>query len=123
MKKVIKLLFLIILLLVLILSYYAINRRFGIGIPCVFYELTGYKCPGCGMTRAVFSIIEGNFKAAFSYNKTIILVVPFLFGYVFYKSYLYLCNREMSKKISKIINIFAIFIVCLLIVYGILRNI
>ncbi|MFR5953682.1 MAG: DUF2752 domain-containing protein [Coprococcus sp.] len=34
------------------------------GIPCFFYKITGYKCPGCGMTHALSEIWNGNFRSA-----------------------------------------------------------
>ncbi len=35
-------------------------------ISCVFLELTGIKCPGCGMTRALLAALRLDFKTAFS---------------------------------------------------------
>jgi hypothetical protein len=44
--------------------------RIGGVIPlfCPFKVLTGIPCPGCGMTRAILSIIKGDFHGAFGYN-------------------------------------------------------
>ena len=28
--------------------------------PCLFYQLTGYYCPGCGGTRSLRAILEGD---------------------------------------------------------------
>jgi hypothetical protein len=35
---------------------------------CVFYNLTGLKCPGCGMTRAFHAISHGHFAEAVHFN-------------------------------------------------------
>ena len=35
---------------------------------CVFYHLTGRKCPGCGMTRAFANLLRGNWERALDYN-------------------------------------------------------
>jgi hypothetical protein len=43
---------------------------------CPFHALTGIPCPGCGMTRAIVSLIGGNISEAFLYN-------PFSFFLVF----------------------------------------
>lgn len=40
---------------------------------CVFKNLTGYSCPGCGLGRATLSIFHGNWIEAFQYN---ILSIP-----------------------------------------------
>jgi hypothetical protein len=44
--------------------------RIGGVIPlfCPFKALTGIPCPGCGMTRAILSIIKGDFHGAIGYN-------------------------------------------------------
>ena len=35
----------------------------GIGIPCIFYEITGLKCVGCGISRMLVSIVKLDFAA------------------------------------------------------------
>ena len=30
-------------------------------LPCVFYSLTGFYCPGCGAGRASYSLLHGRF--------------------------------------------------------------
>jgi len=42
---------------------------------CIFKNLTGIPCPGCGLTRGTLAIFEGNFSEAFSYN---ILSIPIM---------------------------------------------
>lgn len=37
-------------------------------IPCVSRYLFGVSCPGCGMTRAFFSVLRLDFKQAFYYH-------------------------------------------------------
>ncbi len=38
---------------------------------CLFYEMTGYYCPGCGNTRAVLALLQGHILRAFGYNPMI----------------------------------------------------
>lgn len=40
---------------------------------CPFLLITGYPCPGCGITRAAFSLLRLDFAAAFSFNPSIFL--------------------------------------------------
>ena len=42
-------------------------------VTCIFKQVTGIYCPACGMTRAFHSILNLNFRDAFSYN---ILSIP-----------------------------------------------
>jgi len=43
---------------------------------CVFKNLTGRPCPGCGMTRAFVSIAHGDISTAWSYNKASFAAFP-----------------------------------------------
>ena len=38
------------------------------GIPCLFYCATGIYCPGCGGTRAVKYLLEGNLLKSLWYH-------------------------------------------------------
>lgn len=37
-------------------------------IKCFFHEITGYYCPGCGGTRALNALINGDFMECMKYN-------------------------------------------------------
>ncbi len=45
---------------------------------CAVRRLTGYPCPGCGMTRAVLSALRLDFRAAFAYHP-LWVTLPLLF--------------------------------------------
>lgn len=45
---------------------------------CLFRNLTGWECPGCGMTRAVLSLLRGDLATALHYNRMVVLVFPLL---------------------------------------------
>ena len=53
------------------------------GISCPILSITGTQCPGCGMTRALFSALMLNFRQAFEYHfmfwSVPVLYVSFLF--------------------------------------------
>ena len=36
--------------------------------PCAFHKITGFYCPGCGGTRAVFSLARGEFHPIVIYT-------------------------------------------------------
>jgi hypothetical protein len=45
---------------------------------CPFYAVTGWQCPGCGATRALYSLLHGNLTAAWAYNSLFVAVLPLL---------------------------------------------
>ena len=47
---------------------------------CLFTRLSGYHCPGCGMTRACMHMIHFDFVGAWQYNKMSYIVFPILCG-------------------------------------------
>lgn len=46
--------------------------------PCLWYRITGYFCPGCGGTRAVYHLLHGHWRLAWEHNALLILALPFL---------------------------------------------
>ena len=45
---------------------------------CLFKNITGHECWGCGMTRSVISAIQLHFEDAFHYNKLVLFIFPVL---------------------------------------------
>ena len=48
-------------------------------LPCVFYSLTGFYCPGCGAGRASYSLLHGRFLDAFCYNPVMTVLLCLLY--------------------------------------------
>ncbi|MBR4909861.1 MAG: DUF2752 domain-containing protein [Clostridia bacterium] len=89
-------------------------------IPCVFNLITGLKCPGCGVTRMCVSIIKLDFYAAFRANPAIFCLLPLMAltaGRMIYVYVKYNRRRERLTQISMY------FMVAVLVVFGVLRNI
>ncbi|OYW70538.1 MAG: hypothetical protein B7Z37_30420 [Verrucomicrobia bacterium 12-59-8] len=36
--------------------------------PCVFAEITGLPCPGCGLTRATVALVEGDWRTSWAFH-------------------------------------------------------
>lgn len=43
--------------------------------PCVFHEMTGYYCPGCGGTRAVIAFLQGRWLKSVFYHPFVLYTV------------------------------------------------
>ena len=46
--------------------------------PCPFHALTGWWCPGCGMTRATHHLLHGDVVGALRYNA----LLPFVLALI-----------------------------------------
>lgn len=53
------------------------------GITCVFLELFGIPCPGCGMTRALRALVRLDFLQAMRHN-VMIFFMPYIAAYVLF---------------------------------------
>ena len=43
---------------------------------CIFLSITGYKCIGCGMQRAIHSLLHGDLLQAIGYNAFFVSCLP-----------------------------------------------
>ena len=109
-------------LLLIFVSYYIINKKTGFYIPCIFHEITGLDCPGCGITRCLFHLINLRIGEAFKVNPLVFILLPFIVAYFLYQSYLYIYNKK-DKILVKIPNYVMYTLLFITIVYGIIRNV
>ena len=102
------------------LGYAFFIQKTGYTIPCVFYKITGFYCPGCGVSRMCLSLLKGDIKAAFYANSMIMICIPIL-CLVGVKS---LFDERKYRKIKEkqIDRILWGFIIAFLI-FGVMRNI
>lgn len=69
MKARVKKAIIVLLLAALIcVVYYLFVSKTKVGLFCIFERITGARCAGCGNTRAVVSLLQGDIGRAFSYN-------------------------------------------------------
>ncbi|WP_302614336.1 DUF2752 domain-containing protein [uncultured Muribaculum sp.] len=43
---------------------------------CLFLQVTGFKCPGCGSQRAVHAILNGDMATAWRMNAFLVAAIP-----------------------------------------------
>jgi len=86
------------------------------GSLCPVLRLTGFPCPGCGMSRACVSVLKGDLISAFSYHPLFPLAPFFVCGII-----LYCVPTKMSRKLRKYVEYFLISVGGLFIVVWIIR--
>lgn len=79
-------------------------------IPCTFYKVTGYYCPGCGGTRALTSLLKGEIRQSFRYNSLIYINTIVVTCVEVFK-----VNRKNKEVVYTILVVISI-------IYGVLRN-
>lgn len=107
----------LLLLSVMGLSYYFLLRYTDLSVPCVFRSITGYKCPGCGITTMLLFIADGKFAAARAENIFLYYtLLPLLAAVcVRYSTAMKACHRVLDEVC------FPLYLTAL-IVFGVYRN-
>ena len=63
----------------LVLMLYALDPASSRLYPvCVFHQLTGWFCPGCGSARALHALAHGHLAAALRFNPLTVFSTPFV---------------------------------------------
>lgn len=88
---------------------------------CIIKLLTGWQCPGCGITRATHAVLHGRFAEALSYNLFFIVSIPYLLavGLVSYIPGLY--NRHSLRRVILGVPL-ALTYVILFLIWFVVRN-
>jgi hypothetical protein len=110
-----------IILFVLLIVYLIVGKLFDIYIPCPIHFITGLYCPGCGITRMLFSMIKLDFYQAFRYNPLMFISTPFIL-FLFINN-IYSIYKNKKSLVKKIPNSIWYILLIITILFGILRNI
>lgn len=121
-KRIFNIVLILIICFFIFIGYFYLNNKYGFSINCVFHELTGFYCPGCGITRCLFALLRLDFYEAFMYNQLVFILLPFLVALIVYRIYLYVFDKQ-DKILVKVPNMVWILLLVIVIGYGIVRNI
>ena len=117
-KRVVSIILLWTIFLIMILGIFLFLQKTTLGVPCLFHLSTNLYCPGCGMTRAIQSILQFDFKMAFQQNALIYLFGPLLLIYFLINSYRYIKKQPLWKVPNRVV--FTLLIITIL--FGVIRN-
>ena len=91
--------------------------------PCLFYEITGLYCPGCGAGRSLLALLHGRIYAAFRYQPLLVISIPFVSYYVAKAYIAFVFGRDLLPFPKIRSNAFGIAVTVIIIAYWIFRNI
>ena len=92
----------------------------GIGIPCPIRLVTGYLCPGCGITHCFLALARLDFRAAFEANALVFCLLPAALPYGIYRAVSYVRRGDRALSLPEII-IFSLIMV-LSVCFALYRN-
>ena len=99
--------------------YYIWIRLGGAMIPCPVRALTGYKCPGCGITHMILCLLKLDVSGAYRENPFLLVTLPLL-AYLIGSEFRRQLKGETVGKLQKLLQIAYL---AALLVFGIWRNI
>jgi len=100
------------------LVYFAVDpTKVAIFPQCMFHQVTGWDCPGCGAQRALHQLLHGNVVAALRLNAMFVLSLPLALWYgprlVF---------RAYTNRVSGTAPRWVWFYIGAWVLFGVLRN-
>ena len=102
------------------IAYYIFFRLTRIGIKCPFNQITGFLCPGCGLSRMLLALIDLNIPLAIYYNAAAFFLLPFWVAV--FISYYYEYIKYGTVKMRMWYKAVLVLTFVVLIVFGIARN-
>jgi hypothetical protein len=102
-----------------LLLYFLVEPKNGNLPKCVFHELTGLYCPGCGGQRSFHALLHGHFFAAMSFNLLFVLLLPL----IIYFMVVFISGKKHSPASFIYKANFSLAIAIVVVSFWILRNI
>lgn len=99
------------------IAYYAFTKITNMYIPCPFRLVTGFVCPGCGISHFLSDIISLNFKNAVQQNLAISILIPIWIVC----SLIFLFSKSDSVK-KRLFTCIAWGSIAFLLIFGVVRN-
>lgn len=108
-----------IILLVGIL-YAIFVRLTGLAVPCIFRTLTGWQCPGCGITRACLSLLKGEIRTSFSYNSFLYIAGPCIIYLIVRGALNYI--KDNTFQLNRQDTVLTYILTVAALIFGVVRN-
>lgn len=89
-------------------------------LPCIFHEVTGLYCPGCGISRMFVALARLDFSSAWGHNPMVLIAMPFLTYFITHMIVGYVKGYGYAPKSWH--NIVLYLLVGYFLLFGVLRN-
>lgn len=87
-------------------------------LPCLFHAITGWHCPGCGLTRALHALVHFDLARALAMNPLVVLCMPVLSLMAWHE----FDGRRVLPAAAARVLFDARFWIALLVLFGVVRN-
>lgn len=101
------------------IGYFLWLKLTGLAIPCLFRKITGWLCPGCGITTLLLSLAAFDFTGAYQANPFLFLTGPLILAELGYYFFLQLRRKKLPAWNNTLLIIYC----CALCLFGVMRNI
>jgi len=118
MNSFFKILIFIIAAGAILLLYFFVEPKDGILPKCLFHEITGLYCPGCGVQRSFHSLLHGHVLQAMDYNLLFILLLPLIIFFIFN----FIRDKKYSQSSFIYKSNFSIMILIIVVCFCVFRN-
>ncbi len=102
-----------------ILTLFVIPKFTSVHTGCIFNKITGLYCPGCGISRGLYSILRGDISRAIHYNLLLVTAVPLSAIWCIVR----IITSESILNIKKYDNKVIAFFISIVLIFAVLRNI
>lgn len=102
------------------LCYAWICSFLGFGIPCLFRLITGWQCPGCGVTRMCMRLLKGDLAGAFAANPVLLVTLPGLIALLADATLRYIRKGRWTPEGWS--SVLVLILTAILLIFGVLRN-
>ncbi len=92
----------------------------GLSLPCPFHYLTGYYCPGCGITTMILCLSAGDIPSAFAANRALFVLAPVIIWLIIQDQTGLLMQTAWQKKLHQAL---LLTVLLSLLAYGVARNV
>lgn len=87
---------------------------------CLFHALTGWQCPGCGGTRALYHLLHLHVSEAIRYNALVTVLAPVaLAWFIFWYVTVVIRGKSCRLRISRPV---AVCLYLIVVIFAVARN-